>query len=41
MNVCLDLLGRSTIGRLGVVLDGYPAIFPVNYALDGKLRMCD
>lgn len=34
---CLDLLGRSTIGRLGVVLDGYPAIFPVNYALDGRL----
>lgn len=34
---CLSLLARSNIGRLGVVLGGYPAIFPVNYALDGKL----
>lgn len=34
---CLALLAGSTVGRLGVVLDGYPAIFPVNYALDGTL----
>lgn len=34
---CLDLLAHSTIGRLGVVIDGYPVIFPVNYALDGNL----
>lgn len=32
---CLSLLTRSTIGRLGVVVDGYPVIHPVNYALDG------
>lgn len=31
---CLRLLEHSKIGRLGVVVDGYPLIFPVNYALD-------
>jgi nitroimidazol reductase NimA-like FMN-containing flavoprotein (pyridoxamine 5'-phosphate oxidase superfamily) len=34
---CLSLLARFTLGRLGVVAEGYPVIFPVNYALDGKL----
>jgi hypothetical protein len=34
---CLSLLARSTIGRLGVVVDSYPVIFTVNYAMDGNL----
>lgn len=33
---CLSLLRAATIGRFGVVVDGYPMIFPVNYALDGN-----
>jgi uncharacterized protein len=33
---CLQLLARHHIGRLAVVLDGRPLIFPVNYALDGR-----
>lgn len=31
---CLELLGSSRLGRLGVVIDQYPMILPVNYALD-------
>lgn len=34
---CLELLGSCAVGRLGVLVDGYPAIFPVNYAMDGRL----
>ena len=34
---CLGLLATSTIGRLGVMIDRYPHIFPVTYALDGSL----
>jgi nitroimidazol reductase NimA-like FMN-containing flavoprotein (pyridoxamine 5'-phosphate oxidase superfamily) len=30
---CLALLGRETLGRLAVVVDGAPLVFPVNYAL--------
>lgn len=30
---CLELLARQDFGRLGVVVDGRPMIFPVNYAL--------
>jgi uncharacterized protein len=33
---CRNLLAQSTFGRLGVLVDGYPLIFPVNYALDGE-----
>lgn len=33
---CRELLSQSTFGRLGVLVDGYPLIFPVNYALDGE-----
>jgi nitroimidazol reductase NimA-like FMN-containing flavoprotein (pyridoxamine 5'-phosphate oxidase superfamily) len=32
---CLDLLSRAQVGRVAVVVDGHPEIFPVNYALDG------
>ncbi len=34
---CLERLEGSTFGRLGVVVDNYPMIFPVNYVLDGNL----
>jgi nitroimidazol reductase NimA-like FMN-containing flavoprotein (pyridoxamine 5'-phosphate oxidase superfamily) len=32
---CLRLFGRSGLGRLAVVIDGRPLVFPVNFALDG------
>jgi nitroimidazol reductase NimA-like FMN-containing flavoprotein (pyridoxamine 5'-phosphate oxidase superfamily) len=32
---CRELLASQQIGRLGVVVDGRPEIFPVNYGLDG------
>jgi nitroimidazol reductase NimA-like FMN-containing flavoprotein (pyridoxamine 5'-phosphate oxidase superfamily) len=32
---CHDLLASERIGRLGVVIDGQPDIFPVNYGMDG------
>ena len=32
---CLLLLGRHTVGRLAVVRDGRPAVFPVSYRRDG------
>jgi len=33
---CYELLGLSTLGRLAIVREGRPEIFPVNYALDGR-----
>lgn len=33
---CLDLLPMVGIGRIGVVVDGRPEIFPVNYARLGS-----
>ena len=35
-NECLLLLGRNTIGRLAIVHDGRPEVFPVNYDRDGR-----
>jgi hypothetical protein len=32
---CLHLLEHGHLGRLAVVVDGHPLVFPVNYALDG------
>jgi nitroimidazol reductase NimA-like FMN-containing flavoprotein (pyridoxamine 5'-phosphate oxidase superfamily) len=32
---CLELLGARRFGRIAVVVDGHPIMFPVNYALDG------
>lgn len=32
---CLRLLAGSPLGRLGVVIDGQPLVFPVNFTLDG------
>ena len=31
---CRALLGSQQVGRLGVIVDGYPLIMPVNFALD-------
>ena len=33
---CMDYLAGSQVGRLALVVDGHPAIFPVNYVLDGE-----
>jgi hypothetical protein len=33
---CLRLLARSPIGRLAVVVGGYPLVFPVNFTVDGS-----
>ncbi len=32
---CWDLLAQTNVGRLAVLVDGHPDIFPVNYVLDG------
>jgi hypothetical protein len=32
----LALLGSAEVGRVGVVVDGQPLIFPVNHVLDGR-----
>jgi nitroimidazol reductase NimA-like FMN-containing flavoprotein (pyridoxamine 5'-phosphate oxidase superfamily) len=32
---CWDLLAQCPVGRLGVVVDGSPEIFPVNFRVDG------
>jgi nitroimidazol reductase NimA-like FMN-containing flavoprotein (pyridoxamine 5'-phosphate oxidase superfamily) len=34
---CLSLLADAQVGRLAVVVNGRPVIFPVNYVLDGKI----
>jgi nitroimidazol reductase NimA-like FMN-containing flavoprotein (pyridoxamine 5'-phosphate oxidase superfamily) len=33
---CVQLLADHSFGRLAVVVDGQPVIFPVNYVLDGE-----
>lgn len=32
---CWTLLEQTNVGRLAVLVDGHPDIFPVNYVLDG------
>ncbi len=32
-NTCVELLSRQVVGRLAVVLDGAPHVFPVNYRM--------
>ncbi len=32
---CWALIGGQEVGRLGVVVDGYPVVVPVNFAVDG------
>jgi nitroimidazol reductase NimA-like FMN-containing flavoprotein (pyridoxamine 5'-phosphate oxidase superfamily) len=31
---CEDLLSAATVGRLGVIVDGRPEIFPINHVYD-------
>ena len=33
---CMRHLRTETIGRVAVMVDGHPEIFPVNYAFDGR-----
>jgi uncharacterized protein len=33
---CWDLLRRDTVGRLAVVVEHRPDIFPINYVVDGE-----
>ena len=33
---CLELLASKSVGRVAVVSDGKPLIFPVNYVLDDR-----
>jgi hypothetical protein len=34
---CLEILGRHSLGRIAIVVDGQPQIFPVNYAVNGRI----
>ena len=35
---CLELLRSATVGRVGITVDGLPAVLPVNFALfDGDI----
>jgi uncharacterized protein len=34
---CLEILGRHSLGRIAIVADGQPQIFPVNYAMNGQI----
>lgn len=33
---CWELLAASPVGRLGVIVDSAPEIYPVNFAVDGE-----
>jgi len=34
---CLQLLERRNLGRIALVVDGQPRIFPVNYSMNGRI----
>src|ERR1700675_4955626 len=34
---CLEILEQHSLGRIAVVIDGQPQIFPVNYALHERI----
>ena len=34
-DACIDLLRRSSLARIAVVIGGQPLMFPVNFTLDG------
>jgi uncharacterized protein len=34
---CLEILDQHSLGRLAIVVDGQPQIFPVNYAVSGRI----
>jgi len=33
---CWTLLAETTVGRLAVIVDGHPGVFPVNYRVDDR-----
>lgn len=33
---CWRLLGETTVGRLAVIVDGHPDVFPVNFTVDNR-----
>lgn len=33
---CWRLLGETTVGRLAVIVDGHPDVFPVNFTIDNR-----
>jgi hypothetical protein len=33
---CWDLLAAASVGRIGVLVDSAPEIYPVNFAVDGR-----
>ncbi len=33
---CLALLADTPVGRVGIVVEGQPLVYPVNYVLDGR-----
>ncbi|MDQ6725090.1 MAG: pyridoxamine 5'-phosphate oxidase family protein [Actinomycetota bacterium] len=33
---CVKLLAAGDVGRVGIVVDGQPLVFPVNYVFDGN-----
>ena len=34
---CLEILDQHSLGRIAVIIDGQPQIFPVNYAMSGRV----
>jgi hypothetical protein len=34
---CLEILGQHSLGRVAVVVEGRPQIFPVNYGIRGRV----
>ena len=34
---CLAILDRHSLGRIAIVAGGQPQIFPVNYAMSGRI----
>ena len=34
---CLEILGQHSLGRIAIVVDGQPQIFPVNYAMSDRI----
>jgi hypothetical protein len=34
---CLEILSHRSLGRIAIVVDGQPQIFPVNYAINGRI----
>lgn len=36
---CYEALARHAVGRIGILVDRYPLIIPVNYVLDGNAAL--